>query len=76
MSSEELAEARVAWSISQMLEELNSLLWDHYEDEFLAFVMEEDEGLGTFLQQLLETRRGSNLGTHDPLGESSSASER
>jgi len=60
-----------------MPEELNSLLWDHYEDEFLAFVMEEDEGLGTFLQQLLERRRGSNLGTHDPLGsESSSALER
>jgi hypothetical protein len=74
MSSEELAEARVAWSISQMLEELNSLLWDRYGDEFVAFAMEEDEERGAVLEQSLGPARSSSLGSHDPLGSESSES--
>lgn len=74
MSSEDLAEARVAWSISQMLEELNSLLWDRYGDEFVAFAMEEDEERGALLQQPPEPARSSNLGSHAPLGSESSES--
>ncbi|MEW6376332.1 MAG: hypothetical protein AB1502_11170 [Thermodesulfobacteriota bacterium] len=74
MSSEDLAEARVAWSISQMLEELNSLLWNRYRDEFVAFAMEEDEELCAALQKPLEHSRSSSLATHDPLGSESSQS--
>jgi len=72
MSSEGLAEARLAWSISQMFEELNSLLWNRYGDEFVAFAMEEDEERGALLKQPLEPARSLGLGTHDPLGSESS----
>ena len=69
MKREALAEARLAWSIYQMLEELNRLLWDRYEDEFLAFATEEDEELASALQeQPLEPGGSSSLGGHDPLG--------
>ena len=74
MSSEDQAEARLAWSLSQMFEELNSLLWNRYGDEFVTFAMEEDEELGTALQQPLEPNRSSSLGSHDPLGTESSQS--
>jgi len=74
MSSEDLDEARLAWSLSQMFEELNSLLWSRYGDEFVAFAMEEDEEGGAALQQPLEPARSSSLGSHDPLGSESSQS--
>lgn len=74
MSSEDLAEARLAWSLSQMFEELNSFLWNRYGDEFVAFAMEEDEELGAVLRQPLEPARSSSLGNHNPLGSESSPS--
>lgn len=64
MNSKDLAEARLALSISQMLEELNSLLWDRYEDEFLDFAMDEEEEGPAALEQPLEARHGSE----EPLG--------
>ena len=45
MGNEELVkEVKIAWRLYQRLEELNSLLWDRYGEEFINFAMEgEDE---------------------------------
>jgi len=50
MTTETLPEAKRAWLISQLIEELNNLLWKRYEDEFITFIMEENdqEWLSTF----------------------------
>jgi len=37
-----VTEAKLAWLIWQALEKLNGLLWDHYEKDFLAFAMEDE----------------------------------
>jgi len=37
MTSQNVSEAKLAWMIWQALEKLNSLLWDHYEKDFLSF---------------------------------------
>jgi len=42
MTTQNLPEAKRAWLIAQMIEELNELLWIRYEDEFITFLMEED----------------------------------
>jgi hypothetical protein len=42
MTTQNLPEAKRAWLIAQMIEELNELLWDHYDDEFITFLLEED----------------------------------
>ncbi len=36
MKPQDVSEAKLAWMIWQALEKLNSLLWDHYEKDFLA----------------------------------------
>lgn len=46
MSSKDLAEARLALSISQMLEELNSLLWETVSNNEIGT---EDNNDGTYL---------------------------
>lgn len=43
MTTATLPEAKRAWLISQVIEELNELLWKHYEDEFVSFVLEEED---------------------------------
>jgi len=43
MTTETLPEAKRAWLISQLIEELNNLLWKRYEDEFISFVLEEKD---------------------------------
>jgi hypothetical protein len=43
MTTETLPEAKRAWLISQLIEELNNLLWKRYEDEFVSFVLEEED---------------------------------
>lgn len=43
MTTETLPEAKQAWLISQLMEELNNLLWKRYEDEFVSFVLEEED---------------------------------
>ena len=43
MTTETLPEAKRAWLISQLIEELNNLLWKPYEDEFITFVLEEED---------------------------------
>jgi len=43
MTIQTLPEAKRAWLISQMIEELNELLWKRYEDEFITFVLQEDQ---------------------------------
>ena len=43
MTTETLPEAKRAWLISQLIEELNNLLWKRYEDEFISFVLEEED---------------------------------
>jgi len=42
MTTQNLPEAKRAWLIAQMIEELNELLWIRYEDEFITFLMQED----------------------------------
>jgi DNA polymerase IIIc chi subunit len=43
MTTQTLPEAKRAWLISQMIDELNELLWNHYEDEFISFILEEKD---------------------------------
>ena len=43
MTPQNVSEAKLAWMIWQALEKLNSLLWDHYEKDFLSFALQEDE---------------------------------
>ena len=43
MTPKNVSEAKLAWMIWQALEKLNSLLWDHYEKDFLSFALQEDE---------------------------------
>lgn len=45
MERENLSEAKRTWLLWQLLQELSDLLWDHYEEEFLDFVLEEDMAL-------------------------------
>ncbi len=42
MVRENCSEAKRAWILWQLLQELNDLLWDRYEKEFLDFLIEED----------------------------------
>jgi len=42
MTTQNLPEAKQAWLITQMIEELNELLWNCYGDEFINFLLEED----------------------------------
>jgi hypothetical protein len=42
MTNQNLPEAKRAWLIAEMIEELNELLWNHYEEEFITFLLEED----------------------------------
>ncbi len=43
MTTATLPEAKRAWLISQLIEELNELLWKRYEDEFVSLVLEEED---------------------------------
>ena len=43
MTPQNVSEAKLAWMIWQALEKLNSLLWDHYEKDFLSFALQEEE---------------------------------
>ncbi len=43
MTTKTLPEAKRAWLISQLIEELNNLLWKRYEDEFVSFVLEKED---------------------------------
>jgi hypothetical protein len=45
MERENLSEAKRAWLLWQLLQQLSDLLWDHYEEKFLDFVLEEDMDL-------------------------------
>ena len=42
MKPENLTEAQIAWTLYNLHERLNSLLWDRYEKEFLDWVMDEN----------------------------------
>jgi len=42
MERKNLSEAERAWILWQLLQELNDLLWDRYEKDFLDFLIEED----------------------------------
>jgi len=43
MKPQDVSEAKRAWLISQLIEELNNPLWKRYEDEFVSFVLEEED---------------------------------
>jgi hypothetical protein len=36
-------EIQTAWKIWNLIEELNNLLWDRYEDDFLEIYLREEE---------------------------------
>ena len=50
MTTPNLPEAKRAWLIAEMIEELNELLWNHYEEEFITFLLEEEP---SYYQSLL-----------------------
>jgi hypothetical protein len=39
-------EVQTAWEMLNLLEKLNQLLWDHYEDDFIQIDLQEDPCLG------------------------------
>jgi hypothetical protein len=43
MTPQNVSEAKLAWMIWQALEKLNGLLWDHYEEDFLSFALQEED---------------------------------
>ncbi|MFH1674445.1 MAG: hypothetical protein ABIF87_13590 [Pseudomonadota bacterium] len=36
-------EIQIAWEIWNLIEKLNNLLWDRYEDDFLELYLREEE---------------------------------
>lgn len=53
MTTPNLPEAKRAWLIAEMIEELNQLLWNHYEEEFIAFLLEEEP---SYYQSIITAR--------------------
>jgi hypothetical protein len=43
MKWESLSEAQIAWAVWNLQEQLNNLLWDRYEEEFLQWAMDEND---------------------------------
>ncbi|MBU1256012.1 hypothetical protein KKH35_04020 [Patescibacteria group bacterium] len=43
-------EIQTAWEIWNLIEELNNLLWDRYEDDFIEIYLREEED--TFLRTI------------------------
>ena len=43
MTPQNVSEAKLAWMIWQALEKLNSLLWDHYEKDYLSLALQEED---------------------------------
>jgi len=43
MKPQNLPEAKLAWLIYNKLEQLSSLLWDRYDNDFVSFIMEEKD---------------------------------
>jgi hypothetical protein len=43
-------EIQTAWEICNLIEELNNLLWDRYEDDFIEIYLREEED--TFLRTI------------------------
>ena len=39
-------EVQIAWEMLNLLEKLNQLLWDRYEDDFIDIDLQEDPYLG------------------------------
>jgi hypothetical protein len=42
MTIQNLPEAKRAWVLAQVIEEFNELLWEHYGEDFITFLLEED----------------------------------
>lgn len=43
MKWENLSEAQIAWIVWNFQEQLNRLLWERYEKEFLEWAMDEND---------------------------------
>jgi hypothetical protein len=43
MKSQNVSEAKLAWMIWNALQQLSNRLWDRYDQDFLSFVMEEND---------------------------------
>ena len=43
MQQENRTEAKLAWSLWHLLQNLNDLLWQCYEEDFINFAMEEED---------------------------------
>ena len=39
-------EIQTAWELLNLIEKLNQLLWDHYEDDFIEIDLQDDPCLG------------------------------
>ena len=44
MKLNDIPEARLAWTLCDLHERLNHLLWERYEREFLDFILQEEQG--------------------------------
>jgi hypothetical protein len=54
MATQNLPEAKQAWLIAQMIEQFNELLWEHYGEDFITFLLEEEP---LYYQSLLSDRK-------------------
>lgn len=53
---EKASEAKIAWVLYHLIDELNDQLWNRYEKEFIRLATEEEE----------EIRAGEKLSEMDP----------
>jgi DNA polymerase IIIc chi subunit len=60
MTPQNASEAKLAWMIWQALERLNSLLWDHYEKDFLSFTLQEEEQASKTTLSDMEPTQGAS----------------
>lgn len=42
METNHLSEARLAWLLCQLLERVSNLLWNRYENDFIAFDLDDE----------------------------------
>jgi len=59
MNPQNLPEAKLAWIIWNALQQLSDRLWDRYDQDFVSFVMEENDQ--EWLSTLSDTERIDQL---------------
>ncbi len=51
-------EVQTAWKMLNLIEKLDQILWDRYEDDFIEMDLQEDPCLGTLGPLALEEAQG------------------